>query len=130
MVDVLTEARRKFHRDLQRGQGWKADHNGPPFDVLPKSRRGPGVCSWLRVAVPGRRLGVWEEGPGRRGPQTVQLTACFAKRKVCSGSKRLRIALISRRSPPSAAAMVSRTESRLNRDRDRLIGPPYKPHRD
>jgi hypothetical protein len=29
MVDVLTEATRKFHRDLQRGQGWKADHNGP-----------------------------------------------------------------------------------------------------
>ncbi|MEU5279346.1 hypothetical protein AB0G87_23390 [Streptomyces asoensis] len=29
MVDVLTEATRKFRRDLQRGQGWKADHNGP-----------------------------------------------------------------------------------------------------
>lgn len=29
MVDVLTEATRKFHRDLQRGQGWKADHHGP-----------------------------------------------------------------------------------------------------
>ncbi|MEU2969868.1 hypothetical protein ABZ687_33455 [Streptomyces ardesiacus] len=29
MVDVLAEATRKFHRDLQRGQGWKADHNGP-----------------------------------------------------------------------------------------------------
>ncbi|MCX4740732.1 RNA polymerase sigma factor [Streptomyces antibioticus] len=28
MVDVLTEATRKFHRDLQRGQGWKADHHG------------------------------------------------------------------------------------------------------
>ncbi|MGW1365031.1 hypothetical protein ACWCQP_47585 [Streptomyces chartreusis] len=29
MVDVLTEATRKFRRDLQRGEGWKAGHNGP-----------------------------------------------------------------------------------------------------
>ncbi|MFI6359084.1 RNA polymerase sigma factor [Streptomyces sp. NPDC050743] len=29
MVDVLTEATRKFHRDLQSGKGWKADHKGP-----------------------------------------------------------------------------------------------------
>lgn len=29
MIDVLTEATRKFQRDLQAGNGWKADHKGP-----------------------------------------------------------------------------------------------------
>ncbi|MFJ4633979.1 hypothetical protein [Streptomyces sp. NPDC088847] len=29
MVDVLTEAMRKFRRDLKGGRGWRADHAGP-----------------------------------------------------------------------------------------------------
>ncbi|MFE7713354.1 hypothetical protein ACFU6I_48410 [Streptomyces sp. NPDC057486] len=29
MVDVLTAAMRKLHRDLKKGCGWRADHNGP-----------------------------------------------------------------------------------------------------
>ncbi|MFJ3099591.1 RNA polymerase sigma factor [Streptomyces hydrogenans] len=29
MVDVLTDAMRKFRKDLREGRGWRADHNGP-----------------------------------------------------------------------------------------------------